>query len=562
MEHGGDGRRGSRPLRQQNSVIVNALVEERLDGSVCFFSVRRNSREAPRKEAHIVDIVNLSILSGFPRSFYERGNQHVDEQAETFEKPDAGRSGRIAQGDGFPDLAELGSTGGEFFQIGDSGGAGVVKIGCIVGDLVCEIDQLGLDRRAQTWQVCIEQRVLAGLEITRMLNDSFPNFECEIESGKPRIALLESLNNSQRVKIVIEAVVKAAHLSIEFAFTSVAKRRMPDIMAKRQGFGQVFLEMQGGSGSASDLRYLDGMGETSPEMIREFRGENLGLVFEAAKRSCMNDAIAIALEIVTVAVRRFRITPSPAEMNRKPQMGERLRPHSLSRRLLIQHFAEDADGGACDCWPVKGLEGLKKHARFLRLGLLNGSCENELGLLLGNNRSWVIHQFAQQCFRFTGSVLSDIKRSQGQLSQRSDVGVAAFGHFQEGSFALFYLGHVAKQVAGIEARQQAFPGTGVFRRNLGKRFKRRGIFIRLGFEDWSTGGVLLTHNPVQNDGRLPDRILAGSPLVAGVGVNAHGDDDDAKRQGAIFLDGVAMFGKVRNGMPDFFDKPIAFDLMA
>ena len=53
------------------------------------------------------------------------------------------------------------------------------------------------------------------------------------------------------------------------------------------------------------FRSLDGMGQAIAEMIGESGRENLRLAFQPAKRSCMNDAIAIPLKVVAERMRGF-----------------------------------------------------------------------------------------------------------------------------------------------------------------------------------------------------------------------------------------------------------------
>ena len=63
--------------------------------------------------------------------------------------------------------------------------------------------------------------------------------------------------------------------------------------------------MRSGDG-ARDLRDFDGVGESVAEMVGVAAGENLGLIFEAAEGAGVDDAVAVALEVVAVGMRRFR----------------------------------------------------------------------------------------------------------------------------------------------------------------------------------------------------------------------------------------------------------------
>ena len=61
---------------------------------------------------------------------------------------------------------------------------------------------------------------------------------------------------------------------------------------------------------ARDLRDFDGVGEAVAEMIGIAAGEDLGLGFQAAEGAGVDDAVAVALEVVAVRMRRLGITAS------------------------------------------------------------------------------------------------------------------------------------------------------------------------------------------------------------------------------------------------------------
>jgi hypothetical protein len=85
------------------------------------------------------------------------------------------------------------------------------------------------------------------------------------------------------------------------------ERRMAKIMNKRQSFGVVFVELQRGCNRSSYLRNFNGVRETVSEMVAQSGGKDLRLAFHAAKRTAVNDAVAVPLEIIAVGMWRFRI---------------------------------------------------------------------------------------------------------------------------------------------------------------------------------------------------------------------------------------------------------------
>ena len=64
----------------------------------------------------------------------------------------------------------------------------VVEVGGVVGDFIAQVDQLRLQRRAQTRQVFVELRYFPGLKIARMFGHALAHFEGQIEPRKAGIA--------------------------------------------------------------------------------------------------------------------------------------------------------------------------------------------------------------------------------------------------------------------------------------------------------------------------------------------------------------------------------------
>ncbi len=75
-----------------------------------------------------------------------------------------------------------------------------------------------------------------------MLDDALAHLEGEVQPREIEVALLELLDDAQRVQIVVEAVAVLAHAAIELPFARVAERRVPDVVHQRQRFGKVGVE--------------------------------------------------------------------------------------------------------------------------------------------------------------------------------------------------------------------------------------------------------------------------------------------------------------------------------
>jgi hypothetical protein len=121
------------------------------------------------------------------------------------------------------------------------------------------------------------------------------------------------------MQIVIEPLAKALHLSIEFFFSGMGKRRVPDVVSKGERFREFLVQTEGNSQGPGYLNDFDCMGEPVPEVVVETRSENLCFILQATKRTGMDDTVAVPLEFVPVWMRQFGIAPALRPLNRKPE---------------------------------------------------------------------------------------------------------------------------------------------------------------------------------------------------------------------------------------------------
>ena len=71
---------------------------------------------------------------------------------------------------------------------------------------------------------------------------------------------------------------------------------MANVVDQRQRFGEIDIEAECSGDGARDLRDLDGVGQAVAEVVGVAAGEDLGLVFEPAEGTRVNDAVTIALK--------------------------------------------------------------------------------------------------------------------------------------------------------------------------------------------------------------------------------------------------------------------------
>jgi hypothetical protein len=121
------------------------------------------------------------------------------------------------------------------------------------------------------------------------------------------VPLLEVLDDTQGVKIVVEAAAVTAEAAVESALARVAEGWMSDIVNQRKRFGQVFIEAECGGCCAGDLGDLNGVGEAASEMVGGAAGEYLSFPGETAKGARLHDAFAVTLKRSPRNARRRRI---------------------------------------------------------------------------------------------------------------------------------------------------------------------------------------------------------------------------------------------------------------
>ena len=275
--------------------------------------------QALRVSPHVLETRDAAGPGGGKRALDQAGHQQVNQLAQGFVESLAFRSTGELGFHCLVDLAILRYGLGHVLGPDQAGGPGIVEVGRIVRHLVGRVDQLGFQGRAQSRQVGVQLGALASFEIARVFDDSFADFEAQIQSGKAGVALFEAFDNPQGVQVVVESLAEPLHFAVQRLLSGVGERRVPDIMGQRQGFGEILVQLQDVGQGARDLRDFDGVGETVAEMVGQAGSEDLRFGLQAAKGTGMNHAVAVALESVAVGMFGFGVLPPPASLYRKSQ---------------------------------------------------------------------------------------------------------------------------------------------------------------------------------------------------------------------------------------------------
>ena len=113
----------------------------------------------------------------------------------------------------------------------------------------------------------------------------------------------------KRLRVVVEAA-EAFEAGIERALAGVAEGRMAEVVRERRRLRQILVEPERARKRTGDLHDFERVGEPGAEMIALVIDEHLRLVREAAERRGVDDAVAIAPEVV--ARGRWRLGQPPA----------------------------------------------------------------------------------------------------------------------------------------------------------------------------------------------------------------------------------------------------------
>ena len=139
-----------------------------------------------------------------------------------------------------------------------------------------------------------------------MLRHPFQAFPGQVEPVKIRIALFKFRQQAQAVQIMIKTAI-GLHTGRQGIFPRMAKGWMAEIMRQRQGFAQILIQAQKATDRARYLRHFQRMGQPRAVIIPFMGHKNLGFVLETAKRTGMNDAVAVTLKGIADTGFGFRV---------------------------------------------------------------------------------------------------------------------------------------------------------------------------------------------------------------------------------------------------------------
>ena len=137
-------------------------------------------------------------------------------------------------------------------------------VGRVVGNFIGQIAQLrfqaglGMLQKPQRHTIWLEGFKVTCMVGRAVLQNALTRLERQIESVKLRVTLLQLINHAQALQVVLKAA-KRRHAVVQRVLPGMAKRRVTEIMRQRNGFNQVFVELQRTRNRAPELRHFQRM---------------------------------------------------------------------------------------------------------------------------------------------------------------------------------------------------------------------------------------------------------------------------------------------------------------
>ena len=195
-----------------------------------------------------------------------------------------------------------------------TGAHAVVDVVCVVGHLVGQVDQLRLQRRLLAAQEALAHPAgfvvleALGMGPRTMLEDALARLEGEVQAVEARMALLQQIDDTQALQVVLEAAMRA-HALVQRVLSGMAEGRVAQVVRQRDGFDQVFIELQLARHRTRQLRHFQRMRQPRAEQVAFMVDEDLRLVDQPAEGGAMHDAFTV--DAVGLLDRQARLVDAP-----------------------------------------------------------------------------------------------------------------------------------------------------------------------------------------------------------------------------------------------------------
>jgi hypothetical protein len=124
---------------------------------------------------------------------------------------------------------------------------------------------------------------------------------------------------------------------VETVFSGMAKRRVAKVMAKSNGFSQIFVQTQADGNGAGNLRNFKDMCEAGSVVVAGRSQKDLGFVLEAAEGLAVDDPVPVALKNCAQITGRLMMQSAPRPAAETGVRGE-------NEQLLLFKLLTDIHG--------------------------------------------------------------------------------------------------------------------------------------------------------------------------------------------------------------------------
>jgi hypothetical protein len=131
---------------------------------------------------------------------------------------------------------------GELVQRDQTRPQPVIDVVVVVGDFIRDVRELCLEPRLGS----IDEALADVAEVARMLQramleNSLASLESEVEPAEACVPILEVIDDSERLQVVLEAA-EIAHAFVERILAGMAKRGVTEIVSKADRFDEILVQ--------------------------------------------------------------------------------------------------------------------------------------------------------------------------------------------------------------------------------------------------------------------------------------------------------------------------------
>src|ERR1700691_77138 len=171
--------------------VVELRVEKILDRDAFSFHLRAEFYEPLRCASNLVESYSAKPVHAVANFLDQVGDPCVQNTPQSLVSGQAQRSVGKARERGIVKAAEERSRIANLIERKDAGIQPVIQIGGEIGDLIRQIDKLGLKRRKSIEKIFGELGMVFGGIVARVFHDALADGQGEIKPAKCRVALLK-----------------------------------------------------------------------------------------------------------------------------------------------------------------------------------------------------------------------------------------------------------------------------------------------------------------------------------------------------------------------------------